>query len=95
MTEISSTQRNIDADGACRAIRSIEKERRKERSEGPPDPAAYIIALTGLASSRDQTEAYNSGVDLFMTKPASFREVGKLLDNWVLSKSSSPVEKPS
>jgi CheY-like chemotaxis protein len=43
---------------------------------------ALIIALTGLASSRDQGEAFSSGVDLFMTKPVSFREVGRLLDNW-------------
>ena len=43
---------------------------------------ALIIALTGLASSRDQTEAITCGVDLFMIKPVSFREVGKLLDNW-------------
>ena len=43
---------------------------------------ALIIALTGLASSRDQSEAFTSGVDLFMTKPVSFKEVGRLLDNW-------------
>lgn len=47
----------------------------------PPTPA-LIIALTGLASSRDQSEAFTSGVDLFMTKPVSFKEVGRLLDNW-------------
>lgn len=44
--------------------------------------AALIIALTGLASSRDQSEAFTSGVDLFLTKPVAFREVGKMLDNW-------------
>ncbi|KAG9244362.1 histidine kinase-group I protein [Calycina marina] len=43
---------------------------------------ALVIALTGLASSRDQNEAFASGVDLFLTKPVAFREVGKLLDNW-------------
>ena len=43
---------------------------------------ALIIALTGLASQADQSEAFASGVDLFMTKPVSFKEVGKLLDNW-------------
>lgn len=41
-----------------------------------------IVALTGLASSRDQSEAFTSGMDLYMTKPVSFREVGRLLDNW-------------
>ena len=43
---------------------------------------ALVIALTGLASSRDQNEAFTSGIDLFLTKPVAFREVGKLLDNW-------------
>lgn len=27
-------------------------------------------------------EAFTSGFDLYMTKPVSFREVGRLLDNW-------------
>lgn len=47
-------------------------------------PPALIIALTGLASSRDQSEAFASGIDLFLTKPVSFKEVGRLLDNWEL-----------
>ena len=65
---------------ATRAIRLIEENR---RTGGPDDPPpALIIALTGLASSRDQSEAFTSGVDLFMTKPVSFKEVGRLLDNW-------------
>ncbi len=41
-----------------------------------------IIALTGLASGKDQSEAFRSGVDLYITKPVSFKEVGRLLDNW-------------
>ncbi|MCJ1420684.1 hypothetical protein MMC32_007043 [Xylographa parallela] len=65
---------------ATRAIRQIEESRRTGR---PEDHApALVIALTGLASSRDQSEAFTSGVDLFMTKPVSFKEVGRLLDNW-------------
>ncbi len=62
---------------ATRAIRDIEETRRAASSS-----PALIIALTGLASSRDQSEAFTSGVDLFMTKPVSFKEVGRLLDNW-------------
>ncbi|TAQ84111.1 hypothetical protein B7494_g7570 [Chlorociboria aeruginascens] len=49
--------------------------------EGPRTPA-LVIALTGLASSRDQSEAFTSGIDLFLTKPVAFKEVGKMLDNW-------------
>ena len=45
-----------------------------ESSKGPkPEPKgktpALVIALTGLASSRDQSEAFSSGIDLFLTKP--------------------------
>lgn len=63
---------------ATRRIRDIEQHR-NEHSE---NSAALVIALTGLASGRDQAEAFESGVDLFLTKPVSFKEVGKLLDNW-------------
>lgn len=47
---------------------------------------ALVIALTGLASSKDQNEAYTSGIDLFLTKPVALKEVGKLLDNWEANK---------
>jgi CheY-like chemotaxis protein len=60
---------------ATRAIRALEKER---DGCGP----AMIIALTGLSSSRDESEALASGVDLFLTKPVSFKEVSRLLDEW-------------
>jgi len=49
------------------------------KNEQPP---TLIIALTGLASTQDQSEALSSGIDLFLTKPVAFKEVGKLLDNW-------------
>ncbi|XHG09374.1 hypothetical protein AWENTII_012437 [Aspergillus wentii] len=60
---------------ATRAIRALEKER---DGCGP----ATIIALTGLSSPRDETDALASGVDLFLTKPVSFKEVSRLLDEW-------------
>jgi CheY-like chemotaxis protein len=44
--------------------------------------AALVIAITGLASNRDQTEAAASGVDLFLTKPVRLKDVGKMLENW-------------
>jgi CheY-like chemotaxis protein len=52
-----------------------------EGNQGGKGPA-LIIALTGLASSRDQAEAAECGIDLFLTKPVALKEVGKLLDNW-------------
>ncbi|OOF90846.1 hypothetical protein ASPCADRAFT_211805 [Aspergillus carbonarius ITEM 5010] len=61
---------------ATRAIRAMEKER------GSGYKPAVIIALTGLSSSRDESEALASGVDLFLTKPVSFKEVSRLLTEW-------------
>jgi CheY-like chemotaxis protein len=74
----------LDGFGATRQIRQIERARKdKAGREGAPAPLpALVIALTGLASSRDQSEAFTSGVDLFLTKPVAFKEVGKMLDNW-------------
>ncbi|KAF7718723.1 Uncharacterized protein PECH_004295 [Penicillium ucsense] len=60
---------------ATRAIRALERE-----SDGRKP--AIIIALTGLSSSRDESEALSSGVDFFLTKPVSFREVSRLMDEW-------------
>ncbi|KAI9871972.1 MAG: hypothetical protein M1830_002208, partial [Pleopsidium flavum] len=67
---------------ATRAIRKIEQDRCGHSPEAGNLAPSLIIALTGLASERDQTEAFTSGVNLFMTKPVSFRQVGKLLDEW-------------
>ncbi|GFG15557.1 hybrid signal transduction histidine kinase A, partial [Aspergillus udagawae] len=76
---------------ATRAIRALEKER---DGCGP----ATIIALTGLSSTRDESEAITSGVDLFLTKPVSFKEVSRLLDEWAergLRDRKSPSPSPS
>lgn len=81
---------------ATKAIRKIEHGRgivhhtqeddHPSASDNGPDPisgkAALIIALTGLASERDQKEAFRCGVDIFLTKPVSFKNVGALLDRW-------------
>lgn len=65
---------------ATRAIRELE-QKRDSKAESMK-AKAMIIALTGLASGRDHGEAFACGVDLYMTKPVSFKEVGRLLDNW-------------
>lgn len=78
---------------ATRAIRDIEEARsHNQGKDGHSSSSALIIALTGLASSRDQSEAFASGVDLFMTKPVSFKEVGRLLDNWEAHGGVKPPE---
>ncbi|KAJ5793966.1 CheY-like superfamily [Penicillium paradoxum] len=65
----------MDGFEATRAIRAIEKER-----DGCVP--ATIIAFTGLSSSRDESKALESGVNLFFTKPVAFKEVSRLLDEW-------------
>lgn len=42
-------------------------------------PRCLIIALTGLASPSAKLEAWNSGIDHFMTKPINFKALEKLL----------------
>ena len=74
---------------AIRRIRAIEAECREQLPAMQTPAQCLIIALTGLASGRDQTEAFTSGCDLFLNKPISFREVGRLLDNWQSNGGSS------
>ena len=62
---------------ATRAIREYE-----EQNSGHVGKGTMVIALTGLASGKDQAEGFDAGVDIYLTKPVSFKEVGKLLDNW-------------
>lgn len=47
---------------------------------------ALIIALTGFSSQKDQEMAFEAGVDIFMTKPVRFREVGRILEGWMRSR---------
>lgn len=50
------------------------------------NPPALIIALTGFSSENDQKLAFKAGMDIFMTKPVRFKEVGKILDGWMKSR---------
>lgn len=65
----------MDGIEATRAIRALEKER-----EGCVP--AKIVAFTGLSSLRDETNALEAGVNLFLTKPVSFKEVSRLITEW-------------
>lgn len=47
---------------------------------------ALVIALTGFSSQNDQEMAFDSGMDIFMTKPVRFRDVGRILEGWVKSR---------
>jgi len=74
----------MDGFEATRQIRTLELSHAAYQDHDPSarPASALIIALTGLASAKDQSEAFLAGVDLYMTKPVSFKEVGRLLDNW-------------
>jgi CheY-like chemotaxis protein len=71
----------FEATRQIRQIRPAREDKAGRESAATPSPA-LVIALTSLASSRDQSEALTSDVDLFLTKPVAFKEMGKMLDNW-------------
>ncbi|KAK0664430.1 Hybrid signal transduction histidine kinase J [Lasiodiplodia hormozganensis] len=43
---------------------------------------AFVVALTGLASTKDEDKAYNCGVDLVITKPVKFGKLTELFEKW-------------
>ncbi|KAF2868757.1 hypothetical protein BDV95DRAFT_122460 [Massariosphaeria phaeospora] len=60
---------------ATRRIRRLEAERNRPKGA----ETAVIVALTGLASARDEDDAFKAGVDMFITKPVKFGELSSLL----------------
>lgn len=77
----------MDGLEATREIRAFEARRAVDTTPTNPGESrtcapAVIIALTGNAKSNDQTEAFNCGIDMYMTKPVSLKQIGVLLENW-------------
>lgn len=72
----------MDGLQATREIRKLETERVARMGEAAAPPPALVVALTGLANGRDRADAFASGVDLFMTKPTKFKEIGSLIEEW-------------
>lgn len=70
----------MDGFEATLAIRKIEKER-----DGYVP--AKIIAFTGLSSLRAESRSMDSGMDLFLTKPVSFKQVSRLVNEWEIESS--------
>jgi CheY-like chemotaxis protein len=60
---------------SSRAIRKLEKQRNTIKG-------SLIIALTGLAAASDKVEAYAAGIDLFLVKPVSFRQLEKTIGEY-------------
>ena len=78
----------MDGYEATRVIRQYEESER-QAAASPDDGStvrqprrSLIVALTGNSSECAQSEAVESGMDVFITKPMKMKEVGKLLDEW-------------
>jgi len=65
----------MDGMEATREIRKLEHAR--------PQKPALIIALTGLGSAAIRKEAFNSGVNIFMTKPVRFKDMRRILEEGI------------
>lgn len=70
----------MDGMTATRAIRQYEQTYSV--------PRCCIVALTGLASNSARLEAWNSGIDHYMTKPVNFKKLTQILDRERIKRSS-------
>ncbi|PPJ57233.1 hypothetical protein CBER1_02846 [Cercospora berteroae] len=73
----------MDGNESARQIRRFEAEQGRSNGTERTSKPALIIALTGNAKGSDQKEAFESGMNVYMTKPVSFKQVGKLLEDWM------------
>lgn len=64
-------------------VESTREIRALERNLPGQHKPAFIIALTGLAAGSDREEAFDAGVDAFMVKPVSFKDLEKMLKQHV------------
>lgn len=79
----------MDGFEATKHIRMLETEEKAKQENDEvvaalnlPVHRALIVALTGVATGQDQSNAFSNGFSLYMTKPVSFKVVGRLLDEW-------------
>jgi len=83
-------------------IRALEAQRRRQRTMQDEDDVdrntrATILALTGLASETDRKDAFEAGVDKFLTKPVSMKDLGHEFDEWMedTAAASLPSHEPA
>lgn len=72
----------MDGYEATRAIRSFDSRNISEGEQETTRSCAFIVAVTGNVGGNDQSEAFKPGVDVYMTNPVSFKEIGRLLESW-------------
>ncbi|KAF2122150.1 hypothetical protein BDV96DRAFT_594074 [Lophiotrema nucula] len=68
------------------ATRRIREQEVKVKETDSLRKRATIVALTGLASQKDEEEAFKAGVDMFVTKPVKFGKLNEILMMWKLDK---------
>lgn len=56
--------------------------RKLECAAKPQRARVMVIALTGLGSAASRNEAFDNGVDMFVTKPARLKDLQKILEDW-------------
>lgn len=67
---------------ATSTIREIETRFSKQR-HGDTFQRVYIVALTGLVSSKDRIAASDAGIDEYMTKPANLKDIRQIIEAWI------------
>ncbi|THX52868.1 hypothetical protein D6D06_06443 [Aureobasidium pullulans] len=73
----------MDGFEATKIIRQTEASISAQRVEQQAEPhQSLVIALTGNASGEDQTNAFTNGMDMYMTKPVSLKDIGELMKTW-------------
>ena len=60
---------------ATTAIRAIEAKRKNKKK-------SWIAALTGLATEEDRSIAFATGIDEFLTKPISLKQLDKVFRSY-------------
>ena len=73
---------NVSGFEATSTIRDIESQF-VALNGGDMLQRTYIVALTGLVNSKDRIAANNAGVDKYMTKPATFKDIRDVVETFV------------
>lgn len=66
------------------AVRNLEDRDQSDK------PRTYIAALTGLVSDKDRDAAFAAGVDEYVTKPATLKDLQNVVANWRASREMPP-----
>ncbi|KAF3040549.1 hypothetical protein E8E12_009139 [Didymella heteroderae] len=80
-------QTNEAPDLSMPVMDGFEATRELRRLEAAQDlpattKAMFIVALTGLASANDEKNAFDAGVDMYLTKPVQFSKLTTLLRDY-------------